>query len=125
MWERCPLATAMTGSRHYCLDGAAIEIRERGRRAIYFSPGDGLSQGDPHSMPHWFPLRDEQAHHGQTRDDVFLCIPPLTTGAKMLGWQLLRAPGVIRGGGSRRSGSCRPFPRSGHHRLASGPCAGI
>ena len=54
--------------------------------AIYFSSG---TTGFPkaivlqhRSLIH--SCRVEQAHHGQTRDDVFLCIPPLYhTGAKM------------------------------------------
>ena len=54
--------------------------------AIYFSSG---TTGFPKAILHahrslMHSCRVEQAHHGQTREDVFLCIPPLYhTGAKM------------------------------------------
>ena len=54
--------------------------------AIYFSSG---TTGFPKAILHQHrslthAARVEQAHHGQTKDDVFLCIPPLYhTGAKM------------------------------------------
>ncbi len=54
--------------------------------AIYFSSG---TTGFPKAILHahcalLHACRVEQQHHGQTRDDVFLCIPPLYhTGAKM------------------------------------------
>ncbi len=54
--------------------------------AIYFSSG---TTGFPKAILHNHEslvssCRTEQNHHGQTRDDVFLCIPPLYhTGAKM------------------------------------------
>ncbi len=54
--------------------------------AIYFSSG---TTGFPKAILHKHrslinSCRTEQAHHGQTRDDVFICIPPLYhTGAKM------------------------------------------
>ena len=54
--------------------------------AIYFSSG---TTGFPKAILHKHrslinSCRTEQAHHGQTRDDVFICIPPLyPTGAKM------------------------------------------
>lgn len=54
--------------------------------AIYFSSG---TTGFPKAILHrhqslMHSARAEQAHHSQTRDDVFLCIPPLYhTGAKM------------------------------------------
>ncbi len=54
--------------------------------AIYFSSG---TTGFPKAILHnhaslMHACNAEQAHHGQTRDDVFLCIPPLYhTGAKM------------------------------------------
>ncbi|MDR2357889.1 MAG: acyl--CoA ligase [Oscillospiraceae bacterium] len=54
--------------------------------AIYFSSG---TTGFPKAILHrhrslMHACRVEQAHHGQTRDDIFLCIPPLYhTGAKM------------------------------------------
>ena len=54
--------------------------------AIYFSSG---TTGFPKAILHkhmslMHSARTEQMHHGQTHDDVFLCIPPLYhTGAKM------------------------------------------
>ncbi len=54
--------------------------------AIYFSSG---TTGFPKAILHnhralMSACEAEQAHHGQTREDVFLCIPPLYhTGAKM------------------------------------------
>ena len=54
--------------------------------AIYFSSG---TTGFPKAILHkheslMHSCRVEQAHHGQTHDDIFLCIPPLYhTGAKM------------------------------------------
>ena len=54
--------------------------------AIYFSSG---TTGFPKAILHkhmalMHSCRTEQNHHGQTHDDVFLCIPPLYhTGAKM------------------------------------------
>lgn len=63
-----------------------VELREEDPAAIYFSSG---TTGFPKAILH--PHRSlsqscevEQHHHGQTREDVFLCIPPLYhTGAKM------------------------------------------
>ena len=54
--------------------------------AIYFSSG---TTGFPKAILHrhrslMHAVLTEQAHHGQTKDDIFLCIPPLYhTGAKM------------------------------------------
>ena len=54
--------------------------------AIYFSSG---TTGFPKAILHrhralFCSCETEQKHHGQTKDDVFLCIPPLYhTGAKM------------------------------------------
>ena len=54
--------------------------------AIYYSSG---TTGFPKAILHLHrslthAIETEQAHHGQTHDDVFLCIPPLYhTGAKM------------------------------------------
>ncbi|MBQ3063406.1 MAG: AMP-binding protein [Clostridia bacterium] len=61
-------------------------ITEEDDAAIYFSSG---TTGFPKAILHahkalLHACRVEQQHHGQTRDDVFLCIPPLYhTGAKM------------------------------------------
>ena len=71
----------------YCSKTApAIELKEEDEAAIYFSSG---TTGFPKAILHIHKAlinsaRTEQAHHGQTRNDVFLCIPPLYhTGAKM------------------------------------------
>ena len=63
-----------------------IKITDDDNAAIYFSSG---TTGFPKAILHehkalMHSARVEQAHHGQTKDDVFLCIPPLYhTGAKM------------------------------------------
>ena len=63
-----------------------IDIRDEDMAAIYFSSG---TTGFPKAILHTHAALmhaavAEQKHHGQTRDDVFLCIPPLYhTGAKM------------------------------------------
>ena len=62
------------------------ELTEEDDAAIYFSSG---TTGFPKAILHKHrslihSCRVEQAHHGQTKDDCFLCIPPLYhTGAKM------------------------------------------
>ena len=62
------------------------DLTEDDDAAIYFSSG---TTGFPKAILHAHralvhSCRVEQAHHRQTRDDVFLCIPPLYhTGAKM------------------------------------------
>ena len=63
-----------------------IEIDDSDYAAIYFSSG---TTGFPKAIIHnheslMHSCKCEQAHHEQTKDDVFLCIPPLYhTGAKM------------------------------------------
>ena len=63
-----------------------VTITDDDLGAIYFSSG---TTGFPKAILHkhrslMHSCRVEQNHHGQTRDDVFLCIPPLYhTGAKM------------------------------------------
>ena len=63
-----------------------IPIIDSDNAAIYFSSG---TTGFPKAILHehkalMHSARVEQVHHGQTKDDVFLCIPPLYhTGAKM------------------------------------------
>lgn len=63
-----------------------VLMEETDEAAIYFSSG---TTGFPKAILHDHralisSCRTEQRHHGQTREDVFLCIPPLYhTGAKM------------------------------------------
>ena len=63
-----------------------VELTDDDYAAIYFSSG---TTGFPKAILHKHRSLThsaicEQKHHGQTRDDVFLCIPPLYhTGAKM------------------------------------------
>ena len=67
-------------------DVPPIALDEEDFAAIYFSSG---TTGFPKAILHRHKAlvcscMTEQNHHGQTRDDVFLCIPPLYhTGAKM------------------------------------------
>lgn len=72
---------------NYCVSKKPeIELTEDDFAAIYFSSG---TTGFPKAILHkhqslLHSCRTEQNHHGQTKDDVFLCIPPLYhTGAKM------------------------------------------
>jgi len=72
---------------NYCSSVApAVDITEDDHAAIYFSSG---TTGFPKAILHshralMSACIVEQKHHGQTKDDVFLCIPPLYhTGAKM------------------------------------------
>ncbi len=63
-----------------------VTLTDEDDAAIYFSSG---TTGFPKAILHtheslMHAARVEQKHHGQTKDDVFLCIPPLYhTGAKM------------------------------------------
>lgn len=63
-----------------------VEISDEDDAAIYFSSG---TTGFPKAILHthnslMWACYTEQRHHGQTREDNFLCIPPLYhTGAKM------------------------------------------
>ena len=63
-----------------------IDINDDDYAAIYFSSG---TTGFPKAILHthealMHSAKVEQNHHGQTKEDVFLCIPPLYhTGAKM------------------------------------------
>ena len=63
-----------------------VYLTDNDEAAIYFSSG---TTGFPKAILHrhrslMHAVLTEQAHHGQTKDDIFLCIPPLYhTGAKM------------------------------------------
>ena len=63
-----------------------VKLTDDDDAAIYFSSG---TTGFPKAILHdhtslMHSAKVEQNHHGQTRDDIFLCIPPLYhTGAKM------------------------------------------
>ena len=86
--DDCPsFAESYRNLVSYCSSRApAIPLADSDEAAIYFSSG---TTGFPkaiilrHScLTH--SCKVEQNHHGQTKDDVFLCIPPLYhTGAKM------------------------------------------
>ena len=84
-----------------------IELKDEEDAAIYFSSG---TTGFPKAILHShrslvFACEVEQNHHGQSRDDVFLCIPPLYhTGAKMhwFGSLLAGSKGVLLRGTSPR-----------------------
>ncbi|MBP3706917.1 MAG: acyl--CoA ligase, partial [Clostridia bacterium] len=86
--EECPsFADSYDKLIEYCSSHAPeIEITDEDDGAIYFSSG---TTGFPKAILHSHAslvhaMRTEQAHHNQTHDDVFLCIPPLYhTGAKM------------------------------------------
>ena len=71
----------------FCSSSAPpVKLEDTDDAAIYFSSG---TTGFPKAILHNHralvsSCLTEQNHHGQTRDDVFLCIPPLYhTGAKM------------------------------------------
>ena len=86
--DACPeYASLYNKMVYYCSSIApAVEICDDDYAAIYFSSG---TTGFPKAILHDHralvaAAKTEQAHHGQGRDDVFLCIPPLYhTGAKM------------------------------------------
>ncbi len=88
----------------YCSSSAPpIILQETDLAAVYFSSG---TTGFPKAILHnhralTCACEVEQNHHGQTRDDVFLCIPPLYhTGAKMHWFGSLKSAGravLLRG----------------------------
>ena len=79
MWDH-------SGPRAKLSSAPPVQLTETDYAAIYFSSG---TTGFPKAILHDHralvcACEVEQNHHGQTRDDVFLCIPPLYhTGAKM------------------------------------------
>ena len=86
--DNCPtFAESYTEMTADCSSASPeILIDEEDFGAIYFSSG---TTGFPKAILHkhrslTHSCKVEQNHHGQTKDDVFLCIPPLYhTGAKM------------------------------------------
>ena len=85
--DDCPSFAEPYRAASYCSSRTpAIPLTDDDDAAIYFSSG---TTGFPkaivlqhHCLMH--ACRVEQNHHGQTKDDCFLCIPPLYhTGAKM------------------------------------------
>ncbi len=86
--EGCPsFAEHYDGLVANCASSAPdIKITDDDDAAIYFSSG---TTGFPKAILHKHrslvhSAKVEQNHHGQTKDDIFLCIPPLYhTGAKM------------------------------------------
>ncbi len=92
MWlyygEDCPtFAESYDSLVSYCSSKSPqIKISDDDYAAIYFSSG---TTGFPKAIIHkhqslLHAAMTEQDHHSQTKDDVFLCIPPLYhTGAKM------------------------------------------
>lgn len=73
-------------SMNFSSENLNIELTDEDYAAIYFSSG---TTGFPKAILHKHKAlvhsaKCEQNHHKQTKDDVFLCIPPLYhTGAKM------------------------------------------
>ena len=100
--EDCPtFAESYEELMNYCSDlNPQVKISDSDDGAIYFSSG---TTGFPKAILHahqslTHAARVEQNHHGQTKDDVFLCIPPLYhTGAKMhlLGGLMVGAKTVL------------------------------
>ena len=80
--------------RHFAAEEPDVLISDTDEAAIYFSSG---TTGFPKAILHNHEslvasAEAEHEHHGQTRDDVFLCIPPLYhTGAKMHWFGSLRS----------------------------------
>ena len=86
--EDCPnFADSMNRLIKYCsTEKPNVKLTEDDDAAIYYSSG---TTGFPKAILHAHRSLNhaavvEQKHHGQTKEDVFLCIPPLYhTGAKM------------------------------------------
>jgi acyl-CoA synthetase (AMP-forming)/AMP-acid ligase II len=72
--------------RDYSEDKPAVRIAAADDAAIYFSSGTtGFPKAILHTQSSLYSAAEtEHAHHGQTKDDIFILIPPLYhTGAKM------------------------------------------
>ncbi len=86
--QECPSFAESYYALTACCSSVApkIQLSDEDDAAIYFSSG---TTGFPKAILHghaalMLSCEVEQAHHGQTREDNFLCIPPLYhTGAKM------------------------------------------
>ncbi|MBR2377032.1 MAG: acyl--CoA ligase [Clostridia bacterium] len=86
--EGCPVfAESYDNLVTYCTSKMPkVKVTDDDDAAIYFSSG---TTGFPKAILHnhralMHSAKVEQNHHGQTKDDTFLCIPPLYhTGAKM------------------------------------------
>ena len=78
-------------------EGPKVELSDEDEAAIYFSSG---TTGFPKAILHTHrslmsACITEQKHHGQTRTDNFLCIPPLYLGPSLV-WQfIVRKQGCI------------------------------
>ncbi len=91
---------AMRFLKYASIDNPPVSLEEEDLAAIYFSSG---TTGFPKAILHRHralacSCLTEQNHHGQKKDDIFLCIPPLYhTGAKMhwFGSLLVGAPTVL------------------------------
>ena len=86
--EDCPMfAESYHALTNFCVERSpSLKMIPEDEAAIYFSSGTtGFRKAivlQHRCLLH--SCRVEQAHHGQTKDDTFLCIPPLYhTGAKM------------------------------------------
>lgn len=100
--DNCPtFAESFDRLITYCSsDTPDVSLTEDDEAAIYFSSG---TTGFPKAILHSHrsltaSCVTEQKHHGQTREDNFLCIPPLYhTGAKMhwFGSFLVGSPAVL------------------------------
>ena len=86
--DNCPTFSEdyLSLTMNYSSQTPAVRLTDKDDAAIYFSSG---TTGFPKAILHnheslMHACKVEQKHHSQTKEDVFLCIPPLYhTGAKM------------------------------------------
>ena len=106
-WERPSYTKPYTLAAKCSAKPPMVTLHDDDVAAIYFSSG---TTGFPKAILHnhralVYACEVEQNHHGQTHDDVFLCIPPLYhTGAKMHWFGSLLSGGkavLLRGTQSR------------------------